>query len=251
MTNYYRPQSLEEALALLKNPNAIPLAGGTYINAIKRDHQYDLVDLQNLGLDKIYVKNKKIEIGSTVKLEQLGLSKNIPNHLRTAIKLEAPLNIRNSASVGGLLFACKGRSPVATSLLALDAMVILEPNHKEFLLSDFFSLRSDFPKGSIVTSIILPDDQRFTFNFVARTPFDLPIVCAALATRKNGRARLALGGYGNHPMLVIDGDISDDISAAAFSAYSDAEDEWASAEYRSDMAKVLSNRCLAILKPEV
>jgi CO/xanthine dehydrogenase FAD-binding subunit len=46
---------------------------------------------------------------------------------------------------------------------------------------------------------------------------------------------------------VIDGDISDDISAAARSAYSNAGDEWASAEYRAEMADVLSRRCLSII----
>jgi len=242
MTNYYRPQSLSEALILLKNPNTIPLAGGTYINTKLRG-RHNVVDLQDLGLNKIVVQNKKIQIGSTTKLQHLWLHKKIPDHFRTALKLEAPLNLRNSASLGGLLLTCNGRSPVATSLLALDAILILEPTHIEILLTDFFSLRSNFPKESLITSIILPEDQRFCFNYVARTPFDQPIVCAALSTRKNGRSRLALGGYGIQPLLVVDGDISDDISAAAFSAYSRAEDEWASAEYRSDMAKVLSQRC--------
>jgi len=249
MTNYYRPQSLSEALVLLKNPNTIPLAGGTYINTKLRG-RCNVVDLQNLSLDKLVVQNKKIEIGSTTKLQELYLHKHMPDHFRTALKLEAPLNIRNSASLGGLLLTCNGRSPVATSLLALDALIILEPNHNEILLSDFFSLRSNFPKESIITSIILPEDQRFCFTYVARTSFDQPIVCAALSTRKNGRARLALGGYGIQPLLVVDGDISDDISEAAFSAYSRAEDEWASAEYRSDMAKVLSKRCLSIINFE-
>ena len=247
MSKYYRPQSLSEAFVLLKNPNTIPLAGGTYINTKLRG-RCNVVDLQNLGLDKLVVQNKKIEIGSTIKLEQLCQSKNISDQFKTAIRLEAPLNLRNSASLGGLLLTCNGRSPVATSLLSLDAVVILEPNHKEILLSDFFSMRSNFPKGSLLTSIILPDDQRFCFTFVARTPFDMPIVCAALSTRKNGRTRLALGGYGIQPLLVVDGDISDDISAAAFGAFSEAEDEWASAEYRSDMAKILSKRCLTIIK---
>jgi len=250
MTNYYRPQSLTEALVLLKNPNTIPLAGGTYINTKLRG-LYDLVDLQNLSLDKLLVQNKNIEIGSTVKLEQLYKSKNIPDHFRTAIKLEAPLNIRNSASIGGLLLTCNGRSPVATSLLSLDAMVTLEPDHKEILLSDFFSMRSNFPKGSLITSIMVPADQRFCFNYVARTPFDQPIVCAALSIRITGRTRLALGGFGILPLLVVDGDISDDISSAAFSAYSNAKDEWASAEYRSDMAKVLSRRCLTTVNSEI
>jgi CO/xanthine dehydrogenase FAD-binding subunit len=233
----------------LKNPNTIPLAGGTYINTKFRGI-YNVVDLQNLGLDSIVVQNKKLEIGSTTKLQKLYQNKHIPDHFRTAIKLEAPLNFRNSASLGGLLLRCNGRSPIATSLLALNAMIVIEPGHNEFLLSDFFSLRSNFPKESIITSITLPENQHFCFNYVARTPVDLPIVCVALSTWKNGRTRLALGGYGIQPLLVVDGDISDDISTAAYSAYSNAEDEWASAEYRSNMARVLSRRCLSTIISE-
>jgi putative selenate reductase FAD-binding subunit len=246
MTNYYRPQSLSEAFLLLNKPNTIPLAGGTYINTNIRG-SFNVVDLQNLDLNKIVVNNKMIEIGSTTNLQQLCQNKHISDFFRSALKLEAPLNLRNSASLGGLLFTCDGRSPVATSLLALDARIILEPNHEEILLSDFFSFRSNFPKGSLITLIILPYDQPFSFTHVARTPFDRPIVCAALSTWTNGRTRLALGGYGIQPLLVIDGDISDDISAAARSAYSNAEDEWASAEYRAEMADVLSRRCLSII----
>ncbi len=246
MTNYYRPQNLSEALVLLKNPNTIPLAGVTYINTKLRG-SCNVVDLQNLGLDRFVVQNKKIEIGSTTKLQQLCQNNQISDDFKIAIKLEAPLNIRNSASLGGLLLTCNGRSPIASSLLALDASVVIEPNHREVFLSDFFSLRSNFPKESIITAITLPENQHFCFNYVARTPFDLPIVCAALSTWKNGRTRLALGGYGIQPLLVVDGDISDDISAAAFNAYSNAGDEWASAEYRSDIAKVLSRRCLSTI----
>ena len=246
MTKYYRPQSVSEALLLLSKPNTIPLAGGTYIN-IKFRGNYDVVDLQNLGLDNIVVKNKKIEIGSTIKLQQLFQNKQIPELFRTAIKLEAPLNIRNSASLGGLLITCDGRSPVATSLMAFDASIILESNHEEILISDFFTFRSNFPRERLITNIILPFDQPFSFAHVARTPFDRPIVCAALSTWTNGRTRLALGGYGVQPLLVIDGAISDDIAAAARSSYSNAEDEWASAEYRSEMADVLSRKCISII----
>lgn len=243
MTKYYRPQSLIEALRLLNTPKTIPLAGGTFINSNFRG-QYNLIDLQSVGLEKIIIRNKKIEVGSTAKLQQLFLSETLPDPLRIAIQLEAPLNVRNSASIGGLLRTCDGRSPVATSLLALDAKIILEPNHEELLMANFFATRSNFPQGSLITAIILPIEQFFSFAHVARTPLDRPVVCAALSTWANGRTRLALGGFGNQPILVADGQILDDFAAAARSAYSDAEDDWASAEYRSEMAGVLSNKCL-------
>jgi NAD-dependent dihydropyrimidine dehydrogenase PreA subunit len=41
--------------------------------------------------------------------------------MKSAIKLEAPLNIRNAATLAGTLVACDGRSTFAATLLALDA----------------------------------------------------------------------------------------------------------------------------------
>jgi len=244
MINYYRPQALSEALELLKKPNTIPLAGGTYINTKLRGN-FNLVDLQNLGLNDFKVRNNKIAIGSTTKLQHLWQNNHIPDHFRTAIKLEAPLNIRNLASIGGLLLTCNGRSPIATSLLALDAFLVLEPDHKEYSLTDFFELRSNFPNGSIITSITFSENPHFCYAHLARTPSDQPIVCAALSTWKNGRTRLALGGFGKQPLLVADGDILDDIATAAFSAFTHAQDDWASAEYRSEMARILTKRCIS------
>lgn len=56
---YSRPETLEEALALLAQPGAIPLGGGTFINApdfatsYSGDLSLSVVDLQAVGLDQI------------------------------------------------------------------------------------------------------------------------------------------------------------------------------------------------------
>ena len=82
------------------------------------------------------------------------------------------------------------------------------------------------------------------YEYVARTPADQPIVCASVVRWPSGRTRLALGGYGTAPLLALDGTEPDGIDVAARSAYSQAADEWASAEYRSDVAGTLALRCL-------
>jgi len=76
---------------------------------------------------------------------------------------------------------------------------------------------------------------------------DQPIVCTALARWPSGRTRLALGGTGATPILAMDGPESEGVQTAAQSAYAQAGDEWASAEYRRDIAGVLAQRCLASL----
>jgi hypothetical protein len=55
---------------------------------------------------------------------------------------------------------------------------------------------------------------------------------------------VALGGYGAAPLLAFDGSEADGAEVAAQSAYSQAGDEWASAEYRMEIAGILARRCI-------
>ena len=73
-------------------------------------------------------------------------------------------------------------------------------------------------------------------------------MCAAVAVWPSGRTRLALGGYGDAPILAFDGTEMEGISIAAEDAYSDTEDEWASSDFRKDIAKVLASRCVENIK---
>ena len=109
-------------------------------------------------------------------------------------------------------------------------------------LGDFLPLRN--LEGSLITSITLPLNAKLAFEYVSRTPADKPIVCVALAQWNSGRTRLALGGYGKSPMLAMDGTEAEGIETAARNAFHEATDEWASAEYRVDVAATLAKRCL-------
>jgi len=245
ITTYHRPQTLEEALTLLTQPNIFPLGGGTLLSQPTVD-SVQVVDLQSLGLDSLTKKGNDLEIGATTTLQALLENENCPEALKIALKLEAPINIRNSATVAGTLVSSDGRSPFATALLAMDAKIekaIFDNSIIEYQISnigEFLPLRST----NLITKIILPLNIKFAFEFVSRTPADKPIICAALTQWTSGRARLALGGYGKSPLLAMDGTEAEGLDAAARNAYHEANDEWASAEYRMDVAAVLAKRCL-------
>ena len=247
ITTYHRPQTLEEALTLLTQPNTVPLGGGTLLSHPTTD-SVQAVDLQALGLDSLTKKGNDLEIGATATLQALLENENCPETLKAAIKLEAPINVRNAATVAGTLVASDGRSPFATALLAMDAKLSLDRGPKTvdgqssivYGLGEFLPLR---PRG-LITAITIPLNTKFAFEFVSRTPADKPIVCAALTQWSSGRTRLALGGYGKSPMLAMDGTEAEGIESAARNAYHEANDEWASAEYRMDVAAVLAKRCM-------
>jgi CO/xanthine dehydrogenase FAD-binding subunit len=247
ITAYHRPQTLDEALTLLSQPNILPLGGGTLLSKPTTD-SVQVVDLQLLGLDSLIKKGNDLDLGATLTLQALLESEECPETLKTAIKLEAPLNIRNTATVAGTLVACDGRSTFVTALLAMDAKITFNslPRTDGSLsssvlgLGEFLPLR---PRG-LITSITIPINTKFAFEFVSRTPADKPIVCAALTQWNSGRTRLALGGYAKSPMLAMDGTEADGLEVAAKNAYHEANDDWASAEYRMDVAAVLAKRCL-------
>jgi probable selenate reductase FAD-binding subunit len=244
ITEYFRPTTIEEALALIARPDALPLGGGTLLSQ-SSVRPCAVVDLQALGLDRIHKAGEKLEIGATARLQLLLESPHLPAALKQALELEAPLNLRNQASLAGCLVSCDGRSPLATALLALDAQVIFAGEVQKASLGELLPIRSTlFPKR-LITRIDLPLNTRLAFQTVARTPADRPIVCAALAQWPSGRTRLALGGWGSAPLLAMDGNEPGDVEAAARNAFHEAGDGWAPAEYRSEVAGVLAKRCLA------
>ncbi len=244
ITDYKRPTTLEETLTLLSQPNTRPLGGGTVLSK-KKDEAFTAVDLQALGLESIRKNGNKLEIGATATLSRLLDSAHIPPALAEALRLETPLNLRNMGTVAGTLVACDGRSPFATAMLALDAKLILQGKSSGgFSLGDFLPIRETILPGSLITKIEIPLNGKFTFHSIARTPQDRPIVCAALASWPSGRTRLALGGWGASPLLAMDGNEPGGVESAARNAFAEAGDEWASAQYRREMAAILAKRCL-------
>ena len=259
ISEYHRPSSLEEALKLLSQPNTHPLGGGTVLTQ-KSDESFAVVDLQALGLDKLRKSGEKLEIGASATLSLLLKNPHIPPALAETLRLETPLNLRNAGTVAGTLVACDGRSPFATAMLALDAILILAPNNEQLTLGNYLPLRVGANdtrpgdahleerrsplQGKLITKIEIPLNAKLAFETVARTPVDRPIVCAALTQWPSGRTRLALGGWGQAPTLAMDGNEDSGVEAAASNAAAEASDEWASAEYRREIAAVLAKRCL-------
>jgi CO/xanthine dehydrogenase FAD-binding subunit len=132
----------------------------------------------------------------------------------------------------------------------MDAKVIVNSKQKAeetINIGDLLPLREQV-RGKLIIKITVPLNVKLAFESVAKTPADKPIVCAALAQWNSGRTRLVLGGYGKSPMLAMDGTEADGAETAARNTYHEATDEWASAEYRVDVAATLAKRCLEAIR---
>lgn len=242
ITAYHRPQTLEEALTLMSQPDTLPLGGGTLLSHGGTD-SLQVIDLQLLGLNTITKSGSSLELGATVTLQQLLESEHCPEALKSALKLEAPLNIRNAATIAGTLVSCDGRSTFTTTMLALDAKLDLRKSSNDSQVSNLGDFLPFRPRG-LITSLTIPLNVKLAFEYVSRTPADKPIVCTALAQWNSGRTRLVVGGYGTSPMLAMDGTEAEGLETAARNAFHEATDEWGSAEYRMDIAATLAKRCL-------
>jgi CO/xanthine dehydrogenase FAD-binding subunit len=247
---YYRPKTIGEALALLarQEPLTLPLAGGAVVNQPGTAARA-LVDLQDLGLDTYSQRGNILELGAMLTLQRLlSLGESgelpLPGDLPLALEKEASYNLRQVASLAGTLVAADGRSPLATAMLALEAVLTLLPGDQQETLGDLLPVRSERLSGRLISQVSISSHVKLAYEAAARSPADRPIVCAAVAMWPGGRVRVALGGYGRAPMLAFDGADSEGVDIAARSAYSQAGDEWAGADYRSDVAGVLAQRCL-------
>jgi carbon-monoxide dehydrogenase medium subunit len=108
----------------------------------------------------------------------------------------------------------------------------------------------------MIIALRLPPVDLVLYEQVARAPVDLPLICAAVSRRDLGRKQvawsIALGGYGRYPLRLKEAEAAlgsgaapEQAAEAARAAFVNAEDKWASAEYRSAVAAILVRRLVA------
>ena len=245
---YHRPATLEAALKLLrrKQPETRPLGGGTLLSAPSTE-SVAVVDLQALKLNKTSLRGKSLHIGATATLQALLDTEGVQPALAAAMRHEASYNLRQAATIAGSLVGADGRSPFATAMLALDAQLTLQPKDEVIGYGELLALRAEKLRGKLITKITISLQTKVSYEYVARTPADLPIICIALATWPSGRTRLALGGFGDAPALALDGRDNSGLAEALENALGEAGDEWGTAEYRIEAGKALLARTQADL----
>jgi putative selenate reductase FAD-binding subunit len=245
---YFIPETLDEALELLES--GIPLAGGSALTP-KRSDLRAVIDLRNLGLDEISNDGELVEIGAATKLQTIVETEaELPRVLRDACKLEAGWNIRNMATLGGTIMNSDGRSALLTTLLALNVQVELAPGPQSNPLHEILLTRHE---RKLITSVKFSVPGNLKYEQVARSPADWPLVCAAVGFTREPKDEtiIVLGGFGDYPIRLMEaeklwaeGQDLEETANAARDAYKNAEDKWASGEYRSEVAGVLVKRLL-------
>lgn len=188
---YHRPTDLDEALGLLSDPQRVPLAGGTVLNADRNPSDLELVDLQLLGLDRIETSAEQMVIGAMVDLEQLRDACNDPL-IAEMCRRELPSTLRTLATVGGTVSA-GGQNSVLLAAFLVSHGVGIDSNGNDCSLDD--------NPDRLITAVRLACTGTTAWSLTGRTPMDTPIV-AAVGRRDAAGLRVAVTGVSTRPRTV-------------------------------------------------
>lgn len=269
-SGYYRPQTLEEALALLARPDRVALAGGTTLLA--GDVDGAVVDLQDLGLNQVKLAGGRLVVGAMARLAEVaayleanGQSGDPAALLTLAIRQAGPNTFRNAATLGGVIGGRPADSELLAALLVLEAELTLQRAGVEpvtVALAEYLSAE-ERPVGLITEIGLRWQEGQGASERVARTPADYPIVAVTGWRPAGGTIRLAATGVSERPVRlgvvedVLGGTLgnsgsSGELNEAVIERASGAArdncvhpgDFRGDAAYRAEMAAVLTRRVL-------
>ncbi|CAG0946178.1 aerobic carbon-monoxide dehydrogenase medium subunit [Anaerolineae bacterium] len=263
----HKPATLADALKLLQQPGTVALAGGSALIADQRRDVQAVVDLSALGLAYIRESSGAIALGAMTTLAELNDSpilRALANGLIAQAAHRSTASVlRNQATIAGTLIS-EPAGILAVALLALDAqMTLMEKTTRTIALAEFLrELRESREiRKSLVTEISVPmTNPRASMHIVARTPSDKPIVSVIASARIENQVardvRIALGGVGETALRasaaekILEGQTLNDalienaVGAIHESPLHPRGDFRGSAEYRKEMAIVLTRRAV-------
>jgi CO/xanthine dehydrogenase FAD-binding subunit len=238
---YHRPSSVDGVLQLLTRfgVSSRVLAGGTdLVGGGGHGDPFEVVDLQDTGLNGISVGDSRAMLGATVTLEQLSRHADLPDAVRDAARRELPSTLRTLATLGGTICAGESESEFLATLLVHDPVVEIHgvDGRRELPMPQIWA-EPHHVAGRVITAISIATDGVTRSDRTARTPADRPIVAAVARRADDGRVRLALSGVAPRPTLVGDP-----------SAVRPVGDFRGTAEYRRDLAITLAARVIRALQ---
>lgn len=215
--NIYHPKTPLEAVTLRKanEETTVYLAGGTddlRLNGAAGGK--DLIDLNDLGMNKLEINGNMLCIGARCTLQELVESEIVPDFIREAAHFCASLARRNAATVGGNLGLRRDDSYLAAALTAADAVLDCMTPHgeKEKKIADY--LLSDCK--ALITNIRIDKNRS---GWVKRFGNTAASHAAVIAAQSEDIFALSVHGsklvHGNSPKIAEDITYCDDITGSA------------------------------------
>jgi 2-furoyl-CoA dehydrogenase FAD binding subunit len=258
--DYVRPDTVEEALALLAEygDDARILAGGQSLIPMLNLRLTDpkvLIDISRIGeLESIRDRGDFIEIGAAVTQNALMAWPNLKQKLplvAAALPFVGHFQTRNRGTVCGSIAHADPSSELPLALAVLGGAVVLRSknNGERVLAARQFQqdmLTTARLADELIAAVRFPviEGKGVAFEEVARRHGDFAIVAVAAFADSRGAATLGVGGMGGRPLVrAIDGEAAASVAAWAkeLEGYDDLH---ASAAMRRDIFKKLAPRVI-------
>lgn len=201
ITEFFKPATVSEAVELkIKNPDALFMAGGAWINSSRSPLSPEkVISLEGLELTKSEKSNDMLIIGACTTLQDLLDAETTPEDFKENIFLLKNRNLRNQGTIGGTIAAKQACFPMIPYLIAVGADLVLA-NGKVVPVEEYVSSLAD----NLILNVRLPLNVRAASAKHSVTAQGVALVSVAAAF-KNGKISLAYaqdGGKIEHPVQI-------------------------------------------------
>ena len=269
--DYVKPTSLEEALALLADGSAKPLAGGMSLIPMMKLRlaiPEKLVDLSACGLTGVSEGDGWLKVGAMTTHHDVESSSVLrakcPLLAETAANI-GDVQVRNRGTIGGSAAHADPSADYPASLLALEAQLIIagsgggtrKVSIDEFLVD---ALTVALEPGELITQIHVPCEEAGTgvcYHKVVQPASGYAVVGIAVRVRKDASgkvtfARVGVTGLASKAFralgveaALLNGASAVDAAAVVGEGVDANADIHASASYRTHLARVHTARAIA------
>jgi CO/xanthine dehydrogenase FAD-binding subunit len=281
MLQYHRPETIEEALSLLKDTSAaaIPYSGGTDVlprwSRGLAPKPEAIVDLKHVrDLRGISGENGEIRIGACMLMSEIAgdsmIQEALPVLAEAANRIACP-QIRNRATLGGNLCNASPAADGAIPLILADAVLEVASLEgegaamRDISIHDFFQGPGStaLAPGEILVRIrftpMTPDSFAAWDKFGTRPSMEIAVASVGVGLRlEGGKVTHARVGYGSVAPIPLrgrkaeaalegnplDGDTIEKCAAMAGEEISPITDVRASEAYRREIVRVMLRRML-------
>jgi len=210
--NYLVPESIEQAMEMLKSPDYKIIAGGSKINSEKTG-EYGLIDIRKCGLNYIKVTQGILHIGAMTRISELldnkdfcGLGESFVN----ALKSTGHAIVRNQITIGGSVSSLTPWFNLATLLLLADANIIyIDENNSGSISFREYCDNSprEFIRRKIIKEITIPI-KKYEFKYIrfSQTEVDYAPLYVACSGKTPDSLKIAISGCLPEPKLFDNSD---------------------------------------------
>ena len=260
-TNYHRPSSVSEAVALLGNSSdAKLLAGGhTLIPTMKQRlaSPSDVIDIRHIGeIQAINVGSDAVKIGAGVTHAKVASSNEVKGAIPALAELAGLIgdpHVRHMGTIGGSIANNDPTADYPAAVLGLGATVLT--NERQIAADEFFAglFETTLNEKEIITEISFPIPEKASYRKFPNPASRYAMAGVFVAKFSDGSVRVAVTGAGNNGVFrhtemeeALRSNWSEDaIRDIAVNSGDMTSDIHGSSEYRANLVSVMARRAVA------